>query len=255
MNSQFTDNTRNAFFVLLGLILFVIGWVIGAQTVSFTNAGPEHLAGWQLDNYVQGLSAIHNQTQNDGFVLRAMCNGVTDSPDADLVAIRTRRDSGEIGDVAVESSYDVILGIVNAQSCADYRASIQSDAATQSSMIGTLGSILGALLVLGILGLLAYLYVNRTPADIEAEPQDDYTEFNDGPPVSRPMQTAHTAMPEAARKEPAVTPPPPPAPVSSVDDPTPLGGFQTTYIRGDDAFDKSFIIENGNGDFLGECGV
>ena len=25
--------------------------------------------------------------------------------------------------------------------------------------------------------------------------------------------------------------------------------------RGDDAFDKSFIIENSNGDFLGECGV
>lgn len=38
-------------------------------------------------------------------------------------------------------------------------------------------------------------------------------------------------------------------------EPQKLGGFQTTYSRGDDSFDKSFIIENANGDFLGECGV
>lgn len=36
---------------------------------------------------------------------------------------------------------------------------------------------------------------------------------------------------------------------------TPIARFTTTYNRGHDTYDDSFSIENGNGDFLGECGV
>lgn len=36
---------------------------------------------------------------------------------------------------------------------------------------------------------------------------------------------------------------------------TPIAQFQTTYTRGRDTYDKSFSIEESNGNFLGECGV
>ncbi len=35
----------------------------------------------------------------------------------------------------------------------------------------------------------------------------------------------------------------------------PIARFRTTYMRGQDAYDDSFSIENAYGDFLGECGV
>ncbi len=35
----------------------------------------------------------------------------------------------------------------------------------------------------------------------------------------------------------------------------PIAQFKTTYSLGDDHYDPSFSIEDGNGDFLGECGV
>jgi hypothetical protein len=36
---------------------------------------------------------------------------------------------------------------------------------------------------------------------------------------------------------------------------TPIARFQTMFARGHDTYDDSFSIENGDGDFLGECGV
>lgn len=35
----------------------------------------------------------------------------------------------------------------------------------------------------------------------------------------------------------------------------PIARFRTTYVLGHDTYDDSFSIENGSGDFLGECGV
>ncbi len=47
----------------------------------------------------------------------------------------------------------------------------------------------------------------------------------------------------------------PTAPAAAESSPVPIARFRTIFTRGNDNYDDSFSIENGNGDFLGECGV
>ena len=255
MNSQPSNSARNAISLLLGLVLFVIGLILGRQYVTFSNAGPQHLISWQLDNYVHGLANTYTQTQDANFLLRALCYG-QEAPDADLLAIQGQRDNGLIGS-GFEASYDTVLGVVDQVACEGYRVSTggaAGGAVTGGS--GLIGNLLTILLVLGILGALAYFFMGRggDSAEIDAEKLDEPAPYEE--PTAPRVATPTPTIEQTPLSAPLSTPPPQTsfAP-ATVDEPTPLGGFQTAYVRGDDAFDKSFIIENGNGDFLGECGV
>ena len=258
MNSQLSDNTRNAIYGLLGLILLLIGLLIGQQTKSFTNAGPANLVGWQLDNFVRGIASVYGQTQDVNLVYRAVCFGGNEDPNADLNALVARRDSGDIQAAYLNSpgeadtilaGYNTVLSVATAEQCAEIRGGDAQTGGGQTGGRGLVGNLLAIGLVLAIFGALAYFFLNRGSAET-ADP-GTFVEYDDPPPSrTTPAPTPSKPAKPAPETSAPVAPTPP-----AVDDPTPLGGFQTTYVRGDDAFDKSFIIENANGDFLGECGV
>lgn len=254
MDNSGQNTMLTALAAILGFVvgLFIFGWWLTPP--GFRDAGPEHLEGLHLDYYVQGLNAMYGASNNSDLLRHALCY------DDDFEAVNNRlaalNSDTENPNPALAGQYDSVVNIVNGDGgCETFRTNNPpQDAGLLGGSLGTLLSIcLGALILLGLIGLLYYLMRQRSAnGEVRsdnferAEPREEARSF------SRPK-------PEPEERPAAVAPPPPrlkPAQQkASSGGPTPLAGFQTTYIRGDDNFDKSFIIENANGDFLGECGV
>lgn len=244
---------------VLGFVvgLFVFGW--GLTPVRFTNGGPQHLSEPDLKNYVAALADAFGADGNALRVRGALCNWdkQADEPGAAAAAI-TALASKET-DAAYQQRLQRVAALVQAPDCQTYN---EQAGAVQPTGGSALGRILLWLLLLAALGGGAYfIWQRRQPAAQEARPPLETPAARVVPPA--PAETTTTVAPPAAMEEleePPVVfqPASSPAPARGAEpegDITPLAGFETTYIRGDDAYDKSFIIENAQGDFLGECGV
>ncbi len=262
------SNTLRSIIVGLALICLVIGYLIGGSRVGF-NAGPKHLSPNYLDLYVVGLASNFAQTGDTTLVKHGLCFNDT------LAAVQDRFDtfdaaaSNNPGTVA---AYQQVIPIVRSdtdQICTDHRAIYEGEEAglfAGLSLSSLLTNLLGVLLIALLIGAIAWYFLTRRGAIdggssepprnryvepvVEGEPIDDRSwdrilrreQSDEKTKVAAP---AKDEFRRAATATAAVDP----------SQPQPIGGFSTTYNRGDDAFDKSFIIENSNGDFLGECGV
>lgn len=259
MNNLNISNTLRSIILGLALICLVIGFLIGS-TRAGRNAGPEHLSETYLDIYVVGLASNFAQNSDANLVKHGLCFG-----DA-LSAAESRLASGSITNPGTTQAYQTVLPIVRGETiCADYVAQFEPEGSGFFSNLGALGTILRtllAVLVIALLiGALAWFFLTRrgTAEKVERAPRRPQVKETVEEPRSwdRILRRDDTPEPAPApressfRKAAEVS-----APATTVaGGPQQIGGFSTTYTRGDDAFDKSFIIENGHGDFLGECGV
>lgn len=249
------SNTLRSIIAGLALICLAIGYLLGSSRVG-ANGGPENLSDNYLDLYVIGLASHFSQSNDATLVKHGLCFG-----DALVTAEARFKHLSE--DVSAEpnaiTAYQQILPIVRGeQICSAHREAFLTE--NSSSILPTiLKGLLAILLIALLLGGLAWYWMNRQsqPKEPRHKPiaSDDKRE-GDSRSWERAMQREEVALPEPDDSEfrrAATTTPP----VTTTDPslPQPIGGFSTTYTRGDDAFDKSFIIENGKGDFLGECGV
>ena len=267
------SSTLRAIIIGLALLCLVIGYLIGSSRSGF-NGGPEHLSETYLDIYVSGLASRFNQDQNPGFVQHAMCYG-----DAQQ-AVQSRLDSGALNaNPGVLGAYQQVIGVVTQNGgCPAYRAAVDGTTAAETggAASGILGmllrGLLGILLLALIIGGLAWFFMRQRsevidrPSPERIRREDDNLDWENAARRDREYETlpempaAEEYVPEvrsSAVDQTVAAPVAPPPVKRNVDPgtPQPIGGFSTTYNRGDDAFDKSFIIENSNGDFLGECGV
>lgn len=241
---------------VLGFVigLFVFGW--GLTPVRFTNGGPQHLSEPDLKNYVAALADAYGADGNTSRVRAALCNWdrQVDEPGAAAAAITGLAEKET--DPAYQQRLQRVAALIQAPDCQTYNAQA---GAVQPTGGSALGRILPWLLLLAALSGVAYFILQRRQSMAE----ETAPPASVAPPrVVAPAADATTATPVATEEleEPPVVFKPAPSPalspiVGAEADITPLAGFETTYVRGDDAYDKSFIIENAQGDFLGECGV
>lgn len=220
---------------LIGLVIF--GWNLTPNT-NFRNAGPQHLPGARLDVFVRGLAAQLSATGDSTPVFAQLCR-----PTEGLTAVQTRAQDPAVPNAA---DYQTVLGVIqNGGGCDNYLAQTGATASGGNNWVTALLS----LLLLGALALVAGFVIQR-----RRNRQGDEEELVE--------QRGNGAPPPAARRQPEA-PPGAPAPRMAAAKPRQtaepttkqLAGFHTVYEFGDDTFDKAFIIENANGDFLGECRI
>lgn len=251
MSALNTTQIRN---ILIGLLVgLILGWLFGAYVMPprFVDATPEQLSDFELAVYADAVVAAADLRGGDPYIRQAFCrwNGVRDELPNRIASLG--------------ADYDVryidALNRVNAVMQAD--AQCPGDAAAPAATGGGLNLfvlLFGIVAVLGVVAAAGYfLWLGRQPAaDIDGEP-DSWTPPRQAPEAETRPAGAAPEPRSQPRPTPAPTPTPAPAPVTPTTEPDirPLAGFQTTYNHGDEGYDKSFIIENANGDFLGECGV
>jgi hypothetical protein len=233
---------------LIGLVIF--GWNL-TPTRNFTNAGPRHLSADRLDMYVVGLATWYAASGDIDLVGRHLC-----LPDGGhLEAVRKRE--AAVTDGNLKNQYLLLLnGIDQAGGCGVPATGAAGTGA--GSLLGTLLS----LLFLGVLGVgLWWMWqrrqpesAGRTPRQPASEPLlDDWDEGYE--PYSEDPRYERDTVPPA----PAATPTTPrmtnPLRQGDQEPVRQLAGFQAVYQHGTEEFDRAFIIENANGDFLGECRI
>lgn len=235
--------------VAVGLLAgLIVGWLFGAYVAPprFVDAGPQHLSDFHLHQYVEAFSDAYAVDGNGARIRQAFCYWNQRDPSAATRELDLRRATAPD---QFKAKYDVVIGVLNQDGgCSQFLGTAAGDAAVDAPAAGGLGNtlgILGAVLVLLLAGAGALLWLGRRRSEPQVEGETTRT--------IPPRSTARGGTSRAAAAATQVAPTP--RPRSSEPEITPLAGFQTTYIRGDDNFDKSFIIENANGDFLGECGV
>lgn len=253
--------------LLIPILTFILGLVIGmlffGSNSGATNAGPRNLvAEPHLDNYVRSLAA-YAQVGDVIALGQAVCY-----PKDDYLAIKNRRE--QISADELRGLYDLVLATMQKHDSNDTSGGCDSFRLQHPPVIkeqnswGLLLNLFGMLLLIGILGAVLWLLLNKQ-LNVGTKPQQVADETKDETRVmTRPQNSevrdAIKGMPTAPAK--AKQPQRQPAKRADVMLPNikgresgTLGGFQTIYNRGDDTFDKSFIIEDANGSFLGECGV
>ncbi len=257
------SNTMRSIIVGLALICLVIGYLIGGSRVGF-NAGPKHLSPNYLDLYVVGLASNFAQTGDTTLVKHGLCFNDT------LAAVEERFetfDPAATTNPGTVAAYQQVIPIVRSdtdQICTDHRAAFQAEEGG-GRLVGILSTLLGVLLIALLIGALAWYFLTRRGAIDGGDPKPRSRQVE---VASEPQEVDDRSWDRILRREQADEKTKVASPVNddfrraatapaAVDpsQPQPIGGFSTTYKRGDDAFDKSFIIENSNGDFLGECGV
>lgn len=280
---------------LLGFLigLFLFGWTLTPPR--FTNAGPEHLEPYHLDNYVRGLSTsfVNNPTA----VRNALCY------DGDFEAVQNRKaaieaavNGGASQNLAVLQDdlarYNQVIAAVQAGgNCEQHRvqfppsgrqtdgnAGVGNATGVGAGDVGTgatgvtgasggrqlISQLCMGLVLLGLIGGLGYwFWQNRLGGEL---PSAGLRRGPEGAEVSniREPRIREPEMVEEVR-ETYVPPPPPKEEVApqrrakprrtANDEPRPVGGFETSYKRGDNDYDKSFIIGTDSTDFMGECRV
>lgn len=228
-----------AFVVGIAFGLFVLGWWLFPPI--FVDAGPRHFEPRHMATFIKGVA----QEQNPNSIMNAVCYPTADY-DA-IFAYQYQPREGEdpqIQQQVLNARQHIVNVVAENGGCEVYKERIQAQGGAEAPAAegeGGLGGIAQTLcllaLVLAIVLMGLFLLMRRRGG----EDTDDYDDDDEEEQYTR--RRTRQRQPSASR------------PPASRPEPTPLAGFQTTYIRGDDSFDKSFIIENANGDFLGECGV
>ncbi len=237
------SNTLRIAVIVLALLSAIVGFLLGRSTASFSNAGPQHLSTGHIEQYLTGVASYYQQTGDADFVKRSFCLS------EDARAVLNTNGSA----VATDPQYSGVVQTINHAlevngGCQTYLVA-QGLATPSDEGGGLLDRLLSWLLGLLLLALLFgggyYLYRARGGDDDEFENEPRKLTEATTVPETR-SDTSDKQRPASRRSS------QPPKPSNT---PQPIGGFSTTYVRGDDSFDKSFIIENSSGDFLGECGV
>lgn len=242
-----------AFGLLSGLIL---GYLFGGYLArpAIRNAGPQHLASYNLDQYVDAVANAYSRDANPAIVKQAFCywDGQSANHDRIINDLQNRK-AASTNPGAFNGAYDTVINALGTgANCNDY---VAANAGVTGGTGFNLGNLLNVFLILGLLvglGLLALWALTRRP---QLQTERPIGSQSQQPSFSRPAATTTAPAPVERR----TAPPPAAAPArrsrAAQPEITPVAGFETTYVHGDDDFDKSFIIENANSDFLGECGV
>lgn len=238
--------------IVLALLSAIVGFLIGRSTATFENAGPQHLSKGHLEQYVSGVASYYQLTGDANFVKYSFCFS---EDTANVLRSPT-------SPIDVAGQYSGQVQLINQAIAADGGCTAYLNAFTDAGAAtgeeggrGLLGRLVSWLLGLVLLAAMIsggyYLYKTQIDGRNDDEFEREYR---------KPREITHTAAPiptpepreRPVSRRPSRRPAPPKVQNNS---PQPIGGFSTTYVRGDDSFDKSFIIENSSGDFLGECGV
>ncbi len=236
--------------------LFIFGW--GLTPVRFMDGGPQHLSETDLKNYVAALADAYS---SDGSITRvkgALCNWDRVEHEDGAAAAAITELADREADPAYQSRLRLIASVLQeGGGCAAFNAA-SAPAADEEGRSPFL-TICGGLLLLLLAGLAVVYFLRQRQA-----PKPGAVESHGGGvaqgriPELTPVDEPDSPPSPGFRPRPAVVPPPEPEPEPEPLDEIdiiPLAGFETTYVRGDDSYDKSFTIENASGDFLGECGV
>lgn len=242
---------------LVGLILF--GWIL--TPVSYTDATPQDLRVVDFQQfYLRGVAEQFASGNMDETSLRAALNiggwGETGaliavcqaeelarngSLDGDvLVAAQSATSAAHLNNVAARLGGESGLGDCNA-----VRAAIDGGQIDDPDAAGGSRFLIGAFLVLLLLGLAATFFYLLQRRQSEDDFGDDFhipSSRSAGLPSAPPSTlTDYDDAESAASPE-----------SGSV---VPIASYRTTYEIGRDAYDDSFSIENAGSEFLGECGV
>lgn len=223
----------------IGLVIF--GWWL--TPVRYVNGGPQDLSDRDLKIYVGALADAFTADGNADRVRYALCWWDAD-PAAATQAVTGKLQGFVQTDPGNAARYNTVLSVLTQEDCSAFRARVEGQAGTGTPAEEGGGLLSGGLMrVLGFLLVLLVLLGGLFWALSRRRQQSDSAETTP-PPSGQPPAGAPTATD-------------PPLQRIESDDPETelLGSFQTTYQRGDDTYDKSYIIETGGGDFLGECGI
>lgn len=224
--------TALAFIAGLLIGLMVLGWYV--FPVQWSDAAPSDLAFEDQKNFILTTSELYSLDGNNRQKVeqRMLQNWL---PDEAATAICTVYNSSP--DPSEQLRLDAIAQIANGQSCSIFLPpGTNPDTVTDTSGSSDTGSGLNiaplvalAILLALLLAAIYFVIQRRNALMSEAE-----------------TMTIDGAMPDTA-----------PTTIQGGEDVTaiPLARFQSAYTMGRDNYDDSFSIENGSGDFLGECGV
>lgn len=245
---------------LIPILAFILGLAVGPLlfgTNTSMNAGPRHLvAEPHLDNYVRSLAA-YAQVGDINALGQAICY-----PKEDYEAIKKRRD--QISADELRGLYDLVLVTFQKSDPNDASGGCDSFRLLYPPVVKEEGgwgllNLIGIFLLIGLLAGLIWLLLTRQSNRGTTESVAD-ERIDESKDETRMMtRTKNISVGEALKGNPKQRPAPRsakrPSNNSRVVGGETLAGFQTVYTRGDDTFDKSFIIEDSSGSFLGECGV
>lgn len=223
-------NTRSPW--LMAAIAFVIGlligWMVlgwGIAPVEWTDAAPRDLAESDQDNFILTTSELYSlDGQNRQKVEQRMLRNWPPN-EAALAICELRQRSTDPGE---QQRLEAIAFIANNQPCDITLQGVNVDGVDDGGL--NLAPLLTLFIILALLLAAIYMVMQRRNSLMsEAE-----------------TMTMGGSVPEA-----------PPTTIQGDEDVSaiPLARFQSSYTIGRDNYDDSFSIENGNGDFLGECGV
>ena len=207
-----------AFVVGWAIGLFVFGW--GIWPVQYSGAGPQDLLKSDQDRYLLALADLYARDGNQARVTEVLGGW----PEADVAICALGQ-----ANPASQLQLNALAAVQNGVGCD--QANVQQPAATPVEPGGGEGGSSNLLLVC-VLGFLLLLVVGGIIYLMRQRGSDGQIQAPVDVPTNSPM------MEEGGSQQ-----------------VTPIARFQTMFARGHDTYDDSFSIENGEGDFLGECGV
>jgi hypothetical protein len=228
------------FFV--GLVIF--GWWL--TPVNYIDGGPQNLSDRDLKIYAGALADAYATDANGDRIRYAFC-WWDDDPNVATTAAIAKMQEFTATDPANAARYNTLINVLNQENCTAFRARLEGQPVDGVTAVPPVTAEDGGFLNSGLMNILGFLLVLVILAGVLfwalSRRRDQSTDdvANNVPPTTQtppPSQSDPVSRVEPTESEPEL-----------------LGSFQTTYKRGDDTYDKSYIIESPNGDFLGECGI
>lgn len=207
--------------VVLGFVLgLIFGWYV--MPVEWEGGGPEHLAQTDQEIYLLTLADNYESDGNPQRVQQALAGWEGAVPAiCELAAVRPS-DAVRLNNLAA--------ALNQGQGCIDLGGTAVTDETAAEGRSPLLTIVFLLFLLLGGAAVAFFVLASRRTTAMERAPSGVYSEM----PTTVPETTVGARDTFQA---------------------TPVARFRTTYTRGHDTYDDSFSIENGDGDFLGECGM
>lgn len=226
---------------LIGFLigLFVFGW--GLTPINWTDARPVDLSSRAATPYQENFFRLAADAYQAGRPIEDIALWLGDGWTRDQVL-------AAIDKVVVSSEEAPSLQALRS-ALADPNVRIGPAALQPPSTTSSNIPMLLLLLVIAIFAIVILIVILqrlRRGQMLRAAPVGEAGAAGSAQPMVQPMPA-----PNLARGAPK---PVPPTPWVGESQP-PLAQYVTQYALGDDRYDMSFSIEQGNGDFLGECGV
>lgn len=247
--------------LLIGLLIgwFLLGWVIAP--VNYTDARPADLSAntGRGTPYQQNFFRLAADAYQFGRPIADIALWFGDGWTKDQVLKALDALPKQVKLLSGEDSE--IQALRSALADPNVKIGPSSSPAAAASPVPALLALLAVLIIL-VIGL--WLILKRIRANRLAQPVTEPGQLSG----ILPQAAAAGPAVQAVAGQPAVQAPPAPlpnfakgaakpvAPTSwAGESQPPLAQYVTQYALGDDRYDMSFSIEQGNGDFLGECGV